>query len=243
MSARSRGRPFGMPLRPAAGTPGAARQPAWARDDGHPWEHGGHAAGLGPERAQRCASHVAGVWSPAPGHPHHDDDIVRVFSVGEAPPAGADVDGSALARAPLLLYDSASHTRRSIDSRFAQAGFAPRPVMELRSMEATKELVQASLGCSARPGLSVSGAEAPATLAVRSLPPTVRRSLALVARRDKVPDRSSRTVPRPSVRHHSSLRARPIGLLRWRVRFRRLPAGSMAWRAGRLKFALGWKDC
>ncbi|MGE0726383.1 MAG: LysR substrate-binding domain-containing protein, partial [Alphaproteobacteria bacterium] len=68
------------------------------------------------------------------------------------------------------------------------------PAMELGSVEAIKELVAAGLGAAIVPRLSVTGAGARTDLRVRSLSPSLYRTLALVLRRDKVPDRGLRTL-------------------------------------------------
>lgn len=98
-----------------------------------------------------------------------------------------------LAGVPLLLYESGGTTRRIIDEWFGRAGVAVKPVMELGSIEALKELIAAGLGCGLLPRLAVQHAEAHGLVA-RSLAPTLYRQIGLVMRRDKIPDRALREV-------------------------------------------------
>jgi DNA-binding transcriptional LysR family regulator len=127
------------------------------------------------------------VTLPAPGRIFAiekliDDEIVAVFPPGiEAPDA---LTPAALARLPVLLYEPGGNARRVIDDWFARAGVALKPVMELGSVEAIKQLVAAGLGCGLLPRLAV----ADGTLEARSLMPPLFRELGLVLRRDKVPD-------------------------------------------------------
>ena len=53
---------------------------------------------------------------------------------------------AALADQPLLLYEAGGNTRQIIDRWFARGGRSPKPVMELGSVEAIKQLVGAGLG-------------------------------------------------------------------------------------------------
>lgn len=85
---------------------------------------------------------------------------------------------------PLVLFEPGGHTRQLIDAWFLAARMAVRPVMELGSVEAIKEMVAAGLGHGIVPSMSL-GARGPAGLRVQSLRPRLQRELGLVVRRDK----------------------------------------------------------
>ena len=136
------------------------------------------------------------VTLPAPGRVFAvdrllDDEIVAVFPPGVAPPPS--VSPAALAELPVLLYEPGGHARRVIDDWFARDGIAAKPVMELGSIEAIKQLVAAGLGCGLLPRMAAGQG---ADVAVRSLTPRLHREIGLVMRRDKVPDRGLRELVR-----------------------------------------------
>lgn len=115
-----------------------------------------------------------------------DDELVAVFPAGTPAPARGATPAWLAAR-PLILYDPGGHTRLAIDRWFAAAGVQVKPVMELSSVEAMKPLVGAGLGCSVMPRMALA-ASVPATAAsigYAPLQPRLRRTLALVLRRDK----------------------------------------------------------
>ncbi len=93
---------------------------------------------------------------------------------------------ASLAALPLILYERGGDTRGIVDAWFRRAGLAPKPIMELGSVEAIKVLVGSGLGASVMPcmalGQPVPGAE------MRQLRPPVARILALVLRRSNVVD-------------------------------------------------------
>jgi DNA-binding transcriptional LysR family regulator len=60
-----------------------------------------------------------------------------------------------LRRAPLILFEPGSNTRRVIDQCFARSGIDPRIVMETENVEIIKALVRAGLGVSILPYLAV----------------------------------------------------------------------------------------
>ncbi|BBK40891.1 LysR family transcriptional regulator [Allostella vacuolata] len=127
------------------------------------------------------------VTLPAPGRmfqvrPILDDPFLAVFPLaGEEPPARATP--RLLAARPLVLFEPGARTRSLVDAWFLAGGAPARPVMELGSVEAIKEMVGAGLGCSILPGMAVA-ADHP-RLAVRPLAPRLVRRLALVLRQDK----------------------------------------------------------
>jgi DNA-binding transcriptional LysR family regulator len=122
---------------------------------------------------------IALVTLPAPDRmfaatPLVDDEIVAVFPYGMRPP----------------------NARRVIDDWFRDAGVSLKPVIELGSIEAIKQLVGAGLGCGLLPRLAADGSAPAGTLLARSLSPALYRRLGVVLRRDKKPDRGLREVLR-----------------------------------------------
>ena len=122
-----------------------------------------------------------------------DDEFVAIASP-DAPPLPRRVTPTVLAARPLVLYESGAQTRRIVDQWCGRAGFSLKPVMELGSVEAIKELVGAGLGYAILPRMAVSTARKRDGLVVRSLTPRLSRKLALVLRRDKRLDRGLREV-------------------------------------------------
>ena len=121
-----------------------------------------------------------------------DDPFVAIFPRGERPPRSATA--AMLADRPVVLYEPGAHTRRLIDEWATRAGAALRPVSELGSVEAIKELVAAGLGCGVLPAMAVPAASIRGRLVVRPLSPRLHRTLALVLRRDKPLQRGLREV-------------------------------------------------
>ncbi|MFI5011780.1 MAG: LysR family transcriptional regulator [Hyphomicrobiales bacterium] len=122
-----------------------------------------------------------------------DDEFVAIASP-DAVELPARVTPAALATRPVVLYEPGAHTRRIVDQWCARAGIALKPIMELGSVEAIKELVGAGLGYGVLPRMAVSNAQNRGKLVVRSLTPPLSRKLALVLRRDKRLDRALREV-------------------------------------------------
>jgi DNA-binding transcriptional LysR family regulator len=112
-----------------------------------------------------------------------DDDFVAISSKSYRLPD--PVTPAALTTQPLVIPEPGGNTRSLIDGWFATAGFAPKPGMELDSVEAIKQLVGAGLGCSVLPGMALTTPESRRGLEVRALKPKLTRQLALVLRRDK----------------------------------------------------------
>ncbi|MBL8836405.1 MAG: LysR family transcriptional regulator [Alphaproteobacteria bacterium] len=113
-------------------------------------------------------------------------------------PARPRVAASALrpadfAERPLILYEPRGATRAVIDAWLIAGGVQPRPAMELGSVEAIKKLVEAGLGWSILPAVTVAGAQGRG-LQVRPLAPALGRTLGLAMRRDKVVDRPLRAL-------------------------------------------------
>lgn len=109
-----------------------------------------------------------------------DDEMVAIFPPSQEPEQGA-MTAAALAERPLLQYEAGGNTRRIIDDWFLEAGIVPKPLIELGSIEAIKELVSAGLGCAVIPRMAVRPGE---RYAARPLNPVLYRELALIARRN-----------------------------------------------------------
>jgi len=109
-------------------------------------------------------------------------------------PAAASLTPAMLAALPLILYESGGATRGVVDAWFRRAGLAPRPIMELGSVEAIKVLAESGLGATILPrtALPPPGAAMPEGMASRPLRPAATRTLAVVLRRDKLRDRGLR---------------------------------------------------
>jgi len=130
------------------------------------------------------------ITLPAPGRmfqatPVMEDEFVAIFPSRDAAAIPEVVTPQSLARLPLVLFEPGARTRRLVDDWFEAAGVAAKPIMELGSTEAMKEIVGAGLGCAVLPRLAVSGAGRREALEVRSLTPRLSRDLAIVLRRDK----------------------------------------------------------
>ncbi|WP_374448952.1 LysR family transcriptional regulator [Stella sp.] len=133
------------------------------------------------------------VTLPASGRafqvrPLFDDPFAAIFPAGDDLPARATP--AILAERPVLLFEPGARTRSLVDAWFARGGRAARPVMELGSVEAIKEMVGAGLGCSVLPGMALAAGHP--RLAVRPLAPRLVRRLALVMRHDKAMTRGLR---------------------------------------------------
>lgn len=130
------------------------------------------------------------VTLPAPGRmieatPVLEDEFVAIFPTHGANAIPDVATPQALAAQRLVLFEPGARTRRLVDDWFEAAGVAVKPVMELGSTEAMKEIVAAGLACAVLPKLAVSGAGQRSALTQRSLTPRLSRTLAIVVRRDK----------------------------------------------------------
>lgn len=119
------------------------------------------------------------------------DPLVAVISAAMAP-AARRIGPEQLATLPLVLYEAGGTTRAILDAWFRRAGVAPRPVMELGSVEAIKVVVASGLGASVLPRLALT--EPVAGCVTRQLHPAVARDLGYVLRREKTVDRGLRAV-------------------------------------------------
>lgn len=112
------------------------------------------------------------------------DEFVAIAPRDE--PAGrTGISATALGSMPLVLYERGANTRSLLDAWFRQAGTVPRPIMELDSAEAIKEMVAAGLGWSVLPRLSVLSPRHAEHVEVLSLTPGLSRTLAWIIRADK----------------------------------------------------------
>ena len=93
----------------------------------------------------------------------------------------ASATPQALAALPLVLFEPRRRTRRLVDDWFEEAGLAAKPVMELGSTEAMKEIVAAGpLRRAAQAGGVGRGRRD--ALTVLPLAPRLARTLAIVMR-------------------------------------------------------------
>jgi len=86
---------------------------------------------------------------------------------------------------PLILYERGGTIRRVIEAWFRRAGATPRVAMELGNSEAIKKLVEAGLGLSVTPAITVKAEVASGALCAGRLSPPLARALGIVTRRDK----------------------------------------------------------
>lgn len=163
------------------------------------------------DKLESNALDIALVTLPAPGRafavtPVYEDELFAI-----PPPEAASFSGPVtpafLAGQPLVLYEAGGHTRRVIDRWFSDAGTMSKPIMELGSVEAIKNLVEAGLGWAVLPGLSLKSGEAGAPSPRYRLEPSLKRTLALVLRRDKKLDRGLREI----IAQFRRLSPQPIG--------------------------------
>jgi DNA-binding transcriptional LysR family regulator len=137
------------------------------------------------------------VTLPAPGRmfdvrPLLEDEFVAITSRDNALPE--KVAPSDLAKLPVVLYEAGANTRQLIDQWALRAGISLKPVMELGSVEAIKELVGAGLGCSIVPRMALPNTGSRRRTIARPLHPRLCRKLAIVLRRDKPLQRGLREV-------------------------------------------------
>lgn len=127
------------------------------------------------------------VTLPAAGRmldvrPIMDDEFVLIAPRGTS--LSKEVGAAEVAKLPLVQYEPATNTRRVVDEWAMRGGYPLKPIMELGSIEAMKELTGAGLGSCVLPRMALRGADA-RQFVVRPLKPRLYRKLALVLRRDK----------------------------------------------------------
>jgi len=141
---------------------------------------------------------LALVTLPAAGRsllvtPLLNDDFVAIFSAAETN-LPEHITPITLSNYPLVVFEAGSSTRMLINQWYAQSGIRIKPVMELGSVEAIKEMVAAGLGYSIVPSLSVTADHHRRGLQVRSLTSPLTRTLGIVLRQDKPVSKALRQV-------------------------------------------------
>ncbi|GFM81859.1 LysR family transcriptional regulator [Pseudomonas cichorii] len=141
---------------------------------------------------------LALVTLPASGRslevtPLLEDEFVAIFASQQDPLPEAFTP-QALSDYPLVVFEAGSSTRLLINEWYLQAGIRIKPVMELGSIEAIKEMVAAGLGYSIVPRMSVAATHHRRGLQVHSLTPGLSRTLGIVLRQDKPVSKALRKV-------------------------------------------------
>jgi DNA-binding transcriptional LysR family regulator len=141
---------------------------------------------------------LALVTLPAAGRslavtPLLEDEFVAIFAANE-PRVPPGMTPMALADLPLVVFEAGSGTRLLIDEWFFKEGLRIKPVMELGSIEAIKEMVAAGLGYSIVPSMAVASQHHRRGLQVRPLTPMLTRTLGIVLRQDKPVSKALRQV-------------------------------------------------
>ncbi|OCX25507.1 LysR family transcriptional regulator [Pseudomonas graminis] len=132
---------------------------------------------------------LALVTMPATGRslsitPLLEEAFVAIFSSDQSD-IPHQMTPQSLARLPLVVFEAGSSTRLLIDKWYFQAGVRVKPVMELGSIEAIKEMVAAGLGYSIVPAMSVGATHHRRGLRIEALEPPMSRTLGIVLRQDK----------------------------------------------------------
>lgn len=141
---------------------------------------------------------VAFATLPIPGRgfavtPVMDDAFMAIFPP-DLDPDPAGITPQLLAARPVVLYEPGANTRLLVDDWAARGGLTLRPVMQLGSVEAIKEIVAAGLGCGVLPGMALRRDRTHPRLVARALDPPLVRKLAVVLRQDKTLTRGLRAV-------------------------------------------------
>lgn len=116
--------------------------------------------------------------------PALDDPFVAIFAQGDRRQPAAMTPEN-LIDLPMVMFERGSGTRQLIDDWFLQAGLRIKPIMELGSIEAIKEMVAAGLGFSIVPRMAVAASHHRRGLHVQALSPGLSRTLAIALRQDK----------------------------------------------------------
>ncbi|MDU8630615.1 MULTISPECIES: LysR family transcriptional regulator [Pseudomonas syringae group] len=141
---------------------------------------------------------LALVTLPASGRSLHitpllEDEFVAIFASSQQPIA-AEMTPEHLCELPLVVFEAGSSTRLLINEWFLQAGIRIKPVMELGSIEAIKEMVAAGLGYSIVPRMAVAAVHHRRGLQVLHLVPGLSRTLGIALRQDKPVSKALRQV-------------------------------------------------
>ncbi|WP_122234775.1 LysR family transcriptional regulator [Pseudomonas amygdali] len=122
-----------------------------------------------------------------------EDEFVAIFASSQQPIA-AEMTPEHLCELPLVVFEAGSSTRLLINEWFLQAGIRVKPVMELGSIEAIKEMVAAGLGYSIVPRMAVAAVHHRRGLQVLHLMPGLSRTLGIALRQDKPVSKALRQV-------------------------------------------------
>ncbi|WP_057455477.1 LysR family transcriptional regulator [Pseudomonas savastanoi] len=141
---------------------------------------------------------LALVTLPASGRSLHitpllEDEFVAIFASSQQPTA-AEMTPEHLCELPLVVFEAGSSTRLLINEWFLQAGIRVKPVTELGSIEAIKEMVAAGLGYSIVPRMAVAAVHHRRGLQVLQLVPGLSRTLGIALRQDKPVSKALRQV-------------------------------------------------
>lgn len=141
---------------------------------------------------------LALVTLPAAGRSLHikpllEDAFVAIFANSQQP-MPVDMTPEHLSELPLVVFEAGSSTRLLINEWFSQAGIRIKPVMELGSIEAIKEMVAAGLGYSIVPRMAVAAPHHQRGLYVQALAPGLSRTLGIALRQDKPVNNALRQV-------------------------------------------------
>jgi DNA-binding transcriptional LysR family regulator len=141
------------------------------------------------ERMQQDDIDIGLVTMPVPlrefhAEPFRDSDMVAIFAAADAT-IPAKATPRHMTERPLILETGRANQSRLSRAWLASAGADIRPAMEFDNIEVIKSLVAAGLGASIIPGEEIEGPGARPDLSVRPLDPPLRRSLALIWRRDR----------------------------------------------------------
>ncbi len=109
-----------------------------------------------------------------------EDELVAILPPG-SPGAGQPIAAKELAHYPLIMEFKRARTAKLVSDWIAAQGESIRPAMEIESIEAITQCVGARLGAAIIPAVAVSAAD----VVVRPLRPRLRRSLAVILRKDK----------------------------------------------------------
>ncbi len=116
-----------------------------------------------------------------------DYETVVVVPPSHPLAARSSISASELAGSPLIMMEAGTNLRTYVDGLLSAAGVEEQVTMELDNVEAIKRMIEAELGLSMLPEVSVSAEVASGRLVALKLTgvPHARRRIRLVHRRDK----------------------------------------------------------
>lgn len=107
------------------------------------------------QRSEFALVHLPYTHPKIDAVPIYRDDMPLVVGPAHRFARCESVALAAVVEEPLILFHADSVSRQVVDEKFAEAGLAPGAVMELRSPEAMRKLVEAGLGISFLPRLTI----------------------------------------------------------------------------------------